>query len=68
MKQAPLVQDSTGSLTDLGRKMAHLPIEPPLAAILLAGAELHCPEEAADVVSLISTDRVFVSPANRCVP
>lgn len=47
--------------------MACFPVEPPLAAILLAGGELHCADEAADVVALISSDRVFISPVNKCV-
>eukprot|EP00892_Ulva_mutabilis_P000226 jgi/Ulvmu1/10203/UM060_0003.1 len=57
--------DSTGNLTKLGRKMAHLPLGPPLAAILLAGGELNCVQQAVDVVSLMSTDRVFITPANK---
>lgn len=62
------MQDSSGNLTILGQSMARLPVEPPLAAILLAGVELKCTQEAANVVSLISSDRVFISPANKCDP
>lgn len=47
--------------------MARLPVEPPLAAILIAGGELHCAHEATDVVALMSTDKVFISPVNKYV-
>lgn len=61
------MQDGSGYLTAVGKQMARLPVEPPLSAILIAGGELHCANEAADVVALMSTDKVFIAPVNKYV-
>lgn len=60
-----VVQDSSGALTETGRKMARLPVDPPLAAALLAAAELQCASDAVAVVALLSSDRVILTPASR---
>jgi HrpA-like RNA helicase len=60
------MQDSTGELTEAGRKMARLPVDPPLAASLLAAAESNCASDAVAVVSLLSSDRVILTPSSRC--
>lgn len=62
------IQDSAGDLTDFGEKMARFPVEPQLAAILLAAGELQCALDAAELVALMSTDRGFLVPGNRCAP
>lgn len=61
-----VVQDSSGVLTDLGRQMARLPVDPPLAATLLAAVELQCASDAVAVVALLSSERVFQNPSSRC--
>lgn len=37
---------NTGELTKLGRKMVEFPLDPPLAKMLLMGAEMGCSNEA----------------------
>ncbi len=37
--------DNTGGLTKLGRKMVEFPLDPPLAKMLITGAELGCAAE-----------------------
>ena len=61
------MQDSMGALTELGRKMARLPVEPPLAATILAAADMKCARDAVAVVALLSSDRVLRTPPSRCV-
>ncbi|BGP57862.1 hypothetical protein JCM8202_000460 [Rhodotorula sphaerocarpa] len=46
--------DDEGLLTRLGRKMADLPIEPPLAKMLIASVDLECSEEILTVVAMLS--------------
>ncbi len=43
-----------GSLTDLGRKMAHLPVEPRLARWLIAASEYNCIDDTALLASFLS--------------
>jgi HrpA-like RNA helicase len=62
------LQDSNGELTAKGRKMARLPLEPPLAAALLAAGGLGCAGDAAAVAAMLSVDRVFVTPPSQCGP
>jgi HrpA-like RNA helicase len=63
-----MVQDSSGAITDKGRKMARLPLEPQYAAALLAADNLKCVWDCLAVVSMVSADRVFVSSSQLCVP
>ncbi len=37
--------DNTGGLTKMGRKMVEFPLDPPLAKMLLMGAQLGCSSE-----------------------
>ena len=48
--------------------MSRLPLDPPLAALLLASARFECTCEALAVVSMLSTDRVFVTSSTSCAP
>lgn len=57
--------DGQGALTDLGRRMAALPIDPQHAAVLLAGIKLSCLQDAMAVVSMMSADRILVVPRGR---
>lgn len=47
--------DDTKSLTKLGKQMAVLPLEPPLARSLLTSFELGCAKEVLDIISILST-------------
>eukprot|EP00210_Caulerpa_lentillifera_P000325 g318.t1 len=57
--------DNTGGLTWLGRKMVDFPLDPPLAKMLLTGAELGCSEEVLTIVSMLSVPNVFFRPPDR---
>lgn len=47
--------DDTKALTELGRKMALLPLEPQLARALMASVEFGCTLEVLTIVSVLST-------------
>lgn len=55
-----------GKITTIGKKMAKLPLAPPLARVLLAAAEsnLSCLPEVVDVIAALSSDNLFPQPAN----
>lgn len=57
--------DNTGGLTDMGRSMAEFPLDPPLAKMLLVGAEMGCSEEVLTIVSMLSVPSVFFRPPDR---
>ena len=57
--------DNTGGLTWLGRKMVDFPLDPPLAKMLLSGAELGCSEEVLTIVSMLSVPNIFFRPPER---
>lgn len=58
--------DDEGLLTRLGRKMADLPIEPPLAKMLIASVDLECSEEILTVVAMLSVGgSVFYRPKEK---
>lgn len=56
---------NTGELTKLGRKMVEFPLDPPLAKMLLMGAEMGCSNEVLTVVSMLSVPNVFFRPPDR---
>jgi len=57
--------DNVGRLTTLGRKMVEFPLDPPLAKMLLMGAELSCVDEVLTIVSMLSVPSVFFRPKDR---
>ena len=52
--------DVDGHITQLGKHMAHLPLEPALARTLLAANDLACLPEALTVVAMLSAESIFV--------
>jgi ATP-dependent helicase HrpA len=54
-----------GELTDIGRKLSKLPLDPRLGRILLAGAEQHCLEEVAIIASALSVPDPRDRPADK---
>lgn len=57
--------DNTGGLTGMGQKMVEFPLDPPLAKMLLVGAELGCSNEVLTIVSMLSVPSVFFRPPDR---
>jgi len=54
-----------GVLTDTGRRLAKLPLDPRLGRILLAGAEEHCLEEVAIIAAALSVPDPRDRPADK---
>jgi ATP-dependent helicase HrpA len=54
-----------GQLTDTGRRLAKLPLDPRLGRILLAGAEEHCLEEVAIIAAALSVPDPRDRPPDR---
>ncbi|CAL8470833.1 g10375 [Coccomyxa elongata] len=58
--------DQRGALSQpLGAQLVRLPLEPVFGKVLLSGAAMSCSEEALSVVSMASTDPVFLSSRNK---
>ncbi|GAA5849607.1 hypothetical protein JCM9279_007287 [Rhodotorula babjevae] len=58
--------DDEGLLTRLGRKMADLPVEPPLAKMLIASVDLECSEEILTIVAMLSVGgSIFYRPKEK---
>jgi ATP-dependent helicase HrpB len=53
--------DTTGHLTDEGRKMASLPLEPRFSRLLLAGMEHGCVAETAFIASAVQGEGIFTN-------
>ncbi len=54
-----------GELTDTGRQLSKLPLDPKLGRILLAGAEEHCLDEVAIIASALSVPDPRDRPADK---
>lgn len=55
--------DDEGDLTDLGRKMSELPVDPVMAKVVLASSlQYNCVEEALAIVALLNVPNVFIRP------
>ena len=57
--------DRDGHITDLGKRMAALPLEPSLARSLLAAADFDCLPEALTTAAMLSAETIF--SGNRCL-
>eukprot|EP00727_Mastigamoeba_balamuthi_P009636 m51a1_g5295 putative pre-mrna-splicing factor atp-dependent rna helicase prp16 (1262) ;mRNA; r:218527-223351 len=57
--------DSSGRLTQLGRRMVEFPLDPPLSKMLIYADECHCAQEILTVVSMLSVPPVFHRPRER---
>ena len=57
--------DKHQNLTDMGRKMAVLPVDPKFSRAVLASGELGCSREIVDIVSVLSaSSRLFLGVSN----
>lgn len=52
--------DSVGDITDLGRKMARLPLDPYLSLTLIRSEELGCFEDVAIIAAMLTVDQIYV--------
>ena len=57
--------DNVGNLTDLGRKMSELPLDPPLSKMVIKAEQLGCMEEILTIVSMLSVPGIFYRPKER---
>jgi ATP-dependent RNA helicase DHX8/PRP22 len=51
--------DDEGLLTRLGRRMATFPVEPQLAKVLIAAADLGCSDEMVSIIAMLSAPNIF---------
>mmetsp|Transcript_12823 Transcript_12823/g.27653 ORF Transcript_12823/g.27653 Transcript_12823/m.27653 type:complete len:720 (+) Transcript_12823:96-2255(+) len=54
--------DDEGDMTDLGRQMAELPLDPQLSKMLLCSPDYNCSEEIVNIVASMSVPQVFMRP------
>ncbi len=57
--------DKKQRVTELGKKMATLPLEPPLSKLLLESSRFECGEEALTVVAMMAVDSFFYTPPGK---
>lgn len=58
--------NNLGELTDLGQRMTHFPMDPPLAKLVIMSATTYgCSEEMLTIVSMLSVPSVFYRPKER---
>ena len=56
--------DEDGHITDIGRRMVGLPLEPALARSLLAAADLACVPDMLTIAAMLSAESIFTG--GRC--
>mmetsp|Transcript_37049 Transcript_37049/g.78217 ORF Transcript_37049/g.78217 Transcript_37049/m.78217 type:complete len:721 (-) Transcript_37049:101-2263(-) len=54
--------DDEGDLTDLGRQMAELPLDPQLSKMLICSPDYNCSEEIVNIVASMSVPQIFLRP------
>ena len=57
--------DDEGELTQLGRNMSDFPLDPQLAAVLLAAPQFGCLSEALSIISILSVQNPFQRPSDQ---
>ncbi|KAG0254858.1 putative ATP-dependent RNA helicase dhr2 [Actinomortierella ambigua] len=57
--------DDKGDLTEMGKKMAGFPVDPPYAKVLLQSEVMECTKEAIEIIALLSVDTIFTFPSNK---
>ena len=57
--------DAKGDVTDLGRQMTVLPVDPILAKMLILSVQLKCADEIITIVSMLSTGNAFYRPRKK---
>ncbi len=54
--------DDEGDLTDLGRQMTELPLDPQLSKMLIFSPDYNCSEEIVSIVAAMSVPQIFLRP------
>jgi pre-mRNA-splicing factor ATP-dependent RNA helicase DHX15/PRP43 len=54
--------DDEGDMTDLGRQMAELPLDPQLSKMLICSPDFNCSEEIVNIVAAMSVPQIFMRP------
>jgi len=54
--------DDEGDMTDLGRQMAELPLDPQLSKMLICSPDYNCSEEIVNIVASMSVPQIFMRP------
>ncbi|XP_031480979.1 probable pre-mRNA-splicing factor ATP-dependent RNA helicase DEAH4 [Nymphaea colorata] len=67
LKQLYLIDaiDGKGSVTDIGRMMAELPLEPSLSRTLIAANELGCLPQALTVAAMLSAENIWAQTSRK---
>lgn len=56
--------DDEGNLTDVGSMMSEFPLDPQLAKMLIASAQLKCSNEILSITAMLSVPNCFVRPSD----
>lgn len=54
--------DDEGDMTELGRQMAELPLDPQLSKMLICSPDYECSEEIVSIVASMSVPQIFLRP------
>ena len=54
--------DDEGDMTDLGRQMAELPLDPQLSKMLICSPDYNCSNEIVSIVAAMSVPQIFLRP------
>lgn len=54
-----------GKLTDLGKKMAAFPLDPPYAKVVIESVRFGCTKEALAIVAMLSVENIFHAPSDK---
>ncbi|KAK8810555.1 hypothetical protein WA158_007130 [Blastocystis sp. Blastoise] len=59
------IDKTTGKITEEGRQMSQLPLEPIYSKLILTARKYNCTSEILDIVSLLSVDNIFYIPREK---
>lgn len=54
--------DDEGDMTPMGKTMSEFPLDPQMAAMLIASSELNCSNEILSIAAMLSVPRIFLRP------
>lgn len=59
------IEEDMKTLTSLGRKMSKFPLDPRFSKILLSAHKFGCIEEALTIVSVLSSESIYINPPSK---